>query len=508
MSNVSPIAITLDASSNVLLPPEPAPAIRLSHKCAGAFLHRAAQAAQNDQMVLLDEVAPLWRIAHNSPAAAAAPDRTAIKRLIDAVERALAQLPAGAARLHYAPRAKTVGPWRLVCAEGVRWRLEGADAAVGQNGLPTTGATDGSPALPDLPTLLAEPARTPPAISAFLQAVNRFSVAEDALRRGDCAESVAQWRAMLDELALSHAGQALTGLRLARALRRAGRFAEAQQALRHAALQARAVLGRAGDSLRAECALMAARLRFDVARADAVREIDFSALWQQTQQSLSHSLQAQWANLNALVVRRRLLALHEAGAPMPERMALHERQLGLYEAAMFWLLEDGDAYTLQAVAINLANYLNGTWMWLQWQGDTLDAWQGASLRAFALGHALLDRFDLPQDSAWDFIMLAQLYMDRPEVRAWLHEHPLAWPSGKSPADAAFYQKSIQIAEACGDRRQLIVAWDQLARWRRWHQPNLTACHEAVQQVEALMQQDAKLAADLKRDGFVPTRLPA
>ena len=168
--------------------------------------------------------------------------------------------------------------------------------------------------------------------------------------------------------------------------------------------------------------------------------------------------------------------------------------------------ETRQGHTLQAVVINLANYLNGTRVWLDLEGLALQDWMGASLHAFALGHTLLDRFDLPQDSAWDFIMLAELYMSNPDMRAWLAEHPLSWPHQQSPAHESFYRKAIEVAVACGDKRQLIVAWDQLARWWRWHQPNPAACAAAVHQVEALLAQDAKLAEDLKKDGFVPTRV--
>ncbi|MCA0325789.1 MAG: hypothetical protein LCH89_09330 [Proteobacteria bacterium] len=451
--------------------------------------------------VVLDELVSLWHEVSSTPTGMglAAPDRTAIKRLIEAVEAGLAQLPEGTARLSHPPRAKTVGPWRLVCASGVQWQLA-PQRAVG----PFAGTRE-APS-PDLPTLLAEAARNPVAITALLGLVNQFTLADDALRRGEYTDSALLWQTMLNELALSTCGQTLVGLRLVRALRRGGQFSQAHPVLKQAALQARATAGRAGDSLRAECALLAARLRFDVARVEAARELDFGQLWRHTQQSLSPSLQAQWANLHALVVRRRLLALHEAGAPLAERVAVHLHQLALYEAAIFWLLEDGDAYNLQAVVINLANYLNGVQVWLKPTDQARADWFEASLTAFALGHTLLDRFDLPQDSAWDFIMLGELYMGTPEVRAWLHANPLAWPGQQSPAHEGFYRKSIEVAVACGDQRQIIVAWDQLARWRLTFGQPEQATHAAAM-VRELLQQDAKLASDLARDGFAPVPAP-
>ena len=252
-------------------------------------MQRLLLSASQERAVVLREAEALWRSSHDpDTAAVAAPDRTAIKRLVEALETALAQLPAGAARLEYAPRTKTVGPWRLISAPEVRWVVEAA--AVNSVSPVTLDANE-------LPCLLSEPARDPAQLAHMLEAVNRFAQAEDALRRGQYEDGAQIWRGMLADSRLSGSAEALVGLRLARALRRAGQFEPARLALKQASLHARAAAGRTGDSLRAECAMAAARIKFDVARIEAVRDLDFEQLWRHAEKSLSPSLQAQWANL-------------------------------------------------------------------------------------------------------------------------------------------------------------------------------------------------------------------
>lgn len=297
--------ISLDVTSSQLVLMDTGEPIRLGHKYASAFLQRLLIASREEHAVVLGEAEALWRSAHDLDGmAVSVPDRTAIKRLVEAVEATLAQLPAGAAHLVYAPRTKTVGPWRLVTAPHVQWRIEG---------LPSQ--TDGAAIFDasELPRLMADLANESTRLADVLDAVNNFTLAEDSLRRGQYEDSAIAWRSMLEKLCLSSAGKALIGLRLMRALRRAGQFESARSALKQASLHARAVAGSTGDSLRAECAMAAARIKFDVARIEAVRDLDFEQLWRHAEKSLSPGLQAQWANLHALVARRRLMALHEAG---------------------------------------------------------------------------------------------------------------------------------------------------------------------------------------------------
>lgn len=86
----------------------------------------------------------------------------------------------------------------------------------------------------------------------------------------------------------------------------------------------------------------------------------------------------------------------------------------------------------------------------------------ALIQAWRLAQTIASRFDLPDDSAWDHIMLADLWLRHPAARALIVDDGRLWPNERSPATADFYHHGVEVARRVGDRRQEIMALDRCA----------------------------------------------
>lgn len=488
--------IKLDTSTGHLVI-DHLPPVTLAHHLACSFLQALVQAMHSGKSISTKDVAAIWQRSDRKLSLATRSqlrgelDRTAMSRLVAAVESALNLLPPGAAHLEYWPRHKTVGPWSLKCDAGIQWVLVNApepDDFLNLDLLPRLAAST----LTDVPAVPSED---------MYRTAQALVLAKDELQRGQCVAAVQYLTDALDQLELAEHGKALVTLRLFTPLQREGRFGEAYQALEQAALLAEHCGGPTGAGLRTECALLAARSRFNQARNTASETMNFGDLWRVAQSSPDAKALGQWASLYVLVMWRALTAQNRAGADLTTLNHTHVRILRLFEAAVFWLIQGGDVYQLQAVAINLATYLCRVHEWLDDSPGQAD-FMRQGLLWYGFGCMLVDRFDLPQDCAWDFILVGAVYLNNAQGRQILEQSPMIWPFGNSPKDQAFYTTSLQLARDFGDAQQKIFALDQLAQWQ--HQSGeFTASLKTMRERDEILEEDKHLADELYADGYKP-----
>lgn len=449
--------------------------ITLRHHKAGLFLGALIGAATQERALSAQEFVALWQ---QSGSGSAPPDRTAMRRVLAAVQDGLELvMPEGGARVQTAPRRLTVGPWQLVCEPDEDWQVINADS-LGHNG--------------------ASPPRLTPEIDphAWCTVALGLAVADDLNRQGLYADGAQVLAQQLQTLPLSDEAHGLWALRLVRCLRRTGEQATAGEWVRSARPCITRVKGRAGASLRGHWAMLDAWLAFDAAPNQTSRELDFGRLLSQIDAAPSAKLYWDWANLQGLALRRRIgqrLAQHTRDASVAQLVNEGHATFG---AAYFWVSLAQDAYHQQAVASNYAYFLH--WLFkarLLPSADAAVAW-------FRLAHTLVERFDLPQDSAWDFIMTAELYFENGALRQQIEADSLAWPAQKNPAERAFYLQSLELARRHGDARQQIWALNQYAKF-------LALQGEASEFQNIKRQRDLQMAAapamlaQMVLDGFVP-----
>ncbi len=497
------------------------------HQTAGflaALVHRAERTgAPADKQMSLAGMTALW----NTRLGTCEPDRTAMRRLLKSVHAGL-QAAQSASRVLSLPRKATVGPWWLEVAAGERWQvlapstvrkddvrkddartddvrthdtrtddvrtqdLDGLIALARESGGVDELVPGNAPESPSL-TLQREPAAT-------LNAVAALVVADALARQAQYADAVAHLGEVADELNLSAEGAAVFELRKIRWLRRSGQrdaalglITGAQAAVRHAHPQAR-------GGLAAELNLLAARLSYDTDPTRNADRINFERLGQQIDQAGSPKLLWEVANLQALASRRKLQALMARAVPvqLATLQRVNAQANDSFGAALYWLAVADDAYALQGVLVNYAYHLQ--WP-LQQQNTALV--QSATVvldvvKAWRLSQAMIEKFDLPEDSAWDFIMLADLWLGHSGARALMQTDWRLWPSQRSPAEAAFYERGVTLAGQTGDARQQVLALDRCAAFCK-ESGDWQRAVSALKERDDLMAQDAQLAAQVGKE---------
>ncbi len=328
--------------------------------------------------------------------------------------------------------------------------LERESGGVGE---PVRGEAARSPSL----TLQREPAAT-------LNAVAALVVADALARQAQYEDAVKHLSEMAAQLSLSPDGAAVFDLRIIRWLRRLGQRDAAWVLVEGAQEHVRRAHREAKGALTAELTLLTARLSYDADPTKNANKINFERLGQQIDQAGSPKLLWELANLQALTYRRKLQALMARTVP-PQLATLQRVNAQVnnsFCAALFWLAVADDPYHLQGVLVNYAYHLQ--WP-LQLQHTALV--QSAAVvfdvvKAWRLSQALIEKFDLPEDSAWDFIMLADLWLGHSGARDLMRNDWRLWPSQRSPAEAAFYERGVALARQTGDARQQVLALDRCA----------------------------------------------
>ncbi len=487
--------------------------VRLRHHQAGAFLAALVErlgGGTERQLCAVGFVA-LWRTVDGPTKVVGEPDRTAMRRVLRAVKDGLLALGC-TSRVMNAQRHDTVGPWWLVVGAEERWqvvdsrtgaphaRREAADSGGGDDGDLHTLPDANSPSKgesPPFPRLCVQ--RTP---AAALGVVAAVMIADDLARQAQYGDAVAHLASHQQALGLSAEARAVFAVRQVRWLRRSGLRAEAQAVMLAVAPSVRKAHPQVRGLLTAEFALQTARLTYDENPTGNAPKINFERLGQQIGQAGSAQLLWEVCNLQALACRRKLQALlaREVPAQAATLLRVAQQATDCFEAAFFWLTLAGDAYHLQAVLVNYAYHL-------QWPlshqlnhvalvstpdqiAHVVEAWR--------LSQAVIEKFDLPEDSAWDYIMLADLWLGQPQVRAVIRSDWRLWPGNRSPAVAAFYARGVELARQTGDARQQALALDRSAAFHKDNGDSELAQH-ALRELDGMRQADAELAAQLCKE---------
>ncbi len=366
------------AATNMLT--GPSGSVTLRHHQAGRFLAALVLAVPRAEGLSRAAFLADW---HTAPGTLG-PDRTAISRVVKAVQNGLSQA-GSASRVVSAPRKTTVGPWRMYAPATEDWRVD-SDAL----------SVLGSRSNPLQPNLCIAAQSTP---EDMLPAMTAVVIADALAQQALYTEAVQHINEHEPGLRLSSEGRALLLLRTVRWLRRLGRRADAEGALVAARAHARAAHPQARANLLAECAVQTARITYDKAPLRLASRINFNTLSDQIELAGSAQLSWECANLRALASRRKLQALL-ARAPQARSAdvaTIADDALRSFRAAFFWLLVNFDAYHLQAVLVNYAYHLQ----WLM--HETTPLLQAPNIAdvvgAWHLSQTIVEKFDLPEDSA-------------------------------------------------------------------------------------------------------------
>jgi hypothetical protein len=469
----------------------------LRHHQCGAFLAALVRCVDNpdEQRVCAVALAAAW----GDGLGACAPDRTAMRRLVAAAQRGL-QAVLSTSRVASLPRKATVGPWWLEVGPGEHFRVLPHGSI---DGLPTDTPlgrmradaallgkkTDGGPCL----AKGHEPA-------PIVNVVAALTVADALARHAHYQDAVEHLNEVADGLGLSAEGAAVFELRKVRWLRRAGQRAKARAVLVVAEALTRQAHRQARGALAPECALQSARLSYDVDPTKNVHTINFERLSQQIDQAGSPKLLWELANLQALASRRKLQALMLRAVPaQPSTLQCAAQQAqDCFGTALYWLAVADDPYHLQAVLVNYAYHLQ----WPTQQKKIALAQSAAdvatAVEAWRLSQALIEKFELPEDSAWDFIMLADLWLGHSGARKLMQTDWRLWPNQRSPAKAAFYERAVALAGQTGDARQQALALDRCAAFSK-ESGDWQRAAEALKERDALLAADTALATQVAKE---------
>jgi hypothetical protein len=404
-------------------------------------------------------------------------DRTGIKRLVEAADKALRDITnAETQRITHPARCLTTGPWQLLSKPHEQW--------VKQNDLMENPAADTNPALTQCgDALLAS------------KLAHDLAVIDALIHIGNYREAAQLLAIQLQRPALSDECSCLFGLRLVIALRNGAQLENIPSYLAGIELKAARLPVRLRTYFLGEVAMFRARELFNHSPVNASSKINFLQLRGHLDASPNTSTQWEWFNLKALTLRRHIEKQLQLYGPSPIIESLATQVLHEFSSAYFWTLISKNPYLNQAVACNYA--YNLYWLHSKNLYPNLDA----CIAWFKLAHTIVDKFDLPQDSAWDFLMLGDIYLSSHLARQLIKTDVLSWPEQTNPGHETFYQRALELARKYGDTRQEITALNQLAGFLQLqgsgHQ------RQAVQkQRDALMTLHKSVAAEMLKDGFI------
>jgi tetratricopeptide (TPR) repeat protein len=430
-------------------------------------------------------------------------NRAQLQRLFAALNEFLSLLPGRPLRLHTAPRQATVGPWALICTAPVRFH-DGQAKPPAQTG----------PALWPYPLLLrpknaGQGGLESTCVDTLHQLLSLLLIADSFSINGDYADAIETLQAVY-RLPLTAEAACLVWLREAQWQKRLGRF----DAARHLAGQ---VLANPPplDPAQLSCArFWLQRIDYDESPAENHASLWHSVTPPSAMQGADGRVLPDWHNLRALLARRRLLDLPraharaQAGEVGPDSpAALHECALNHFQSALYWVLQQRDWDRLLAYVANVGFHLQSVLPLGLASVSQVFAWHGLCL-------TYGDKFNLAQDSAWEFIFLGEFWLDH---HAELAARSLATPlthtvDDAHPSQQAFYTKALDKLKKCADARQYVIMWILYGRFVACHLlPSIpTQAQSAAKAVLAASIQDAiaalldshpKLLKALREEGY-------
>jgi hypothetical protein len=443
---------------------------RLRHHRAALFLASLIEAAERGAALSKEEFLASWATLDPQ----ASPDRTAISRIVQSVSEVLDLLFQDSnTRLLVPSRGLTTGPWRLQMQPHESWSVEHSKANL----------------------LEPEPVFTQSLSPLeWCNVANHLAIVDATTKAGLYLEATALIEQQPATYSLSDAGWCIWAMRLVRTHRRLGKTAASLEILSALCIRAQNLPLRQKAYFLNEATLLQARSDFDSTPSKASLNIDFERLRASIDAAPNSALQWEWCNLRALSIRRQIHHQLQISNESPLCVDLANEMVTTFGAAYFWAAAAKDQYHCQAIACNFAYTLH----WL----DERNLYAGleASVAWFRLAHTLVDRFDLPQDSAWDFLMVGELYLSSSKARALVAGDVLSWPEQTNPSKDVFYLRAIELAEQFGDPRQQIMALNQRVGFLKRHAQKKLADLVAIQR-DTLMAQHAATVTALEQDRF-------
>jgi len=384
-----------------------------------------------------------------------------------------------ASRLFHAPRRATVGPWWWSAQGGDSVAIEGA-AAVAETPLPQL-AADGT-------------ATTTAALCRQVLMCQSF-ISEGQLN--------AAMEALVDQSAWTGATPELHALRLIRlaevqALRRDFNGAE------KTVVQARHLLeGSQAAAIHLDGYLSLVHQRMVYARdpVGAYEQV-LSAMTVQIhhparlgQPGVDNHVRGLALNLAALC-ERRWIERHATQAARPLLEDHARRALRYWFAALFGFC----ASNQNALAHNMCS--NVAYMFQRLCELDIVPTPDDALAWYALAQAWHNRFDLPDDTVWEYIFIGDFWLDRQDVRDRLREDDarFGW-AGHHPATMEFYSYALGRAQEIGDPRQLAHAALNVWRFGRLS-GDAAGSNRGSQQLEAVLDEHPDLRPMLEAEGYV------
>lgn len=407
--------------------------------------------------------------------ASVVPDRTAIRRVVLAANQAIKTVlgdTTPAPRVHYALRSLTVGPWQLQRLPLQNWSVSDSSFT---------------------PELDSQGLRTPPDPMGWCVTGDELSKVDALQKEGQYAAALTQALAHLQQSDLRDEVWCLWAVRAVRLTRSLGQEKADCPLQLLLAQKAAQLTGHVGQHVRAEVALLAARTQFNIAPYNSSLNIDFPSLETKIGTAPSAGLRWELANLQGLAIRRQIDQLKKANANAVLIADMADQLLDTFAKAYFWAALVKDAHSCQAIACNMGNSL----YWLHSNG--LYSGLEAAVSWFKLAFTISDRFDLPQDSAWDFLMLGDMYLHCAPARKLIAENSLLWPGSSDPSTLGFYEKSAQMSNTYGNKRQQVLALHQLAEFLKKDQGQGAAQLTASKR-DSILVEHPELLKDLIDDG--------
>lgn len=392
-----------------------------------------------------------------------------------------ADLPqALSSRLFHLPRNATVGPWWWSVQSGDRVAVEGVLQAVSELVLPQLTASSSAAATAAL--------------------CRQMLVCQSLISEGQLN---AAHNALVDKCAWVSASPELHALRLIRlvevhSLRRA--FQEAEQAI----AQARLILATSQvatfqlDGYLKMAQQRMAYIRDPIGAYNEVLSVLYVQIYHPERfrsSGVDNHIRGQALNLAALC-ERRWIEQHAQSAAKQLLDAHAQRAMSYWSAALFGFLACSQHVQAHNICSNIA-YMFQRMCELKIQSSPDHA-----LTWYALSQAWHNRFDLPDDTIWEYIFIGDFWLARQDVRQLLRDEcdRFGW-AGQHPAQIEFYSYAMRRAQEIGDPRQLAHA-----ALNFWRYGQLTGCKAesslGLEQLEAVLAEHEDLREILYMEGYV------
>lgn len=420
------------------------------HKCA-LFVACLVEATNRNQALSFQALLAKWQAMDQH----AVPDRTSMRRIVSGVSTVFASIPLlGAKRLAFATRCKTVGPWTLQINKNERWTI--------QESMPI-GMGAHAPTLSTCTESIQ-----------MLNIVDRITTADDLARLGNFQSAQTYLAEQFDAEGgeCSPECMALIALRQIRFARLANDATVIQTALIASRWWIEKSPTQLKNYLLAEYGLIEARAQYHAAPVLFSTRFNGSRLEKQLSVADAPHLRAEWDQLQGLVMRRRMDALIEKGATRTEINLTAHRAIKLHESALYWTLATRNAYGTQSVVLNLAYLLQRAA-----QQGMPDGFEPA-LKAYRVAVNIAQLFEFPDDSGWDYIMFAELWLQEPQVRALVERDKLLWPSNRNPADSDYYTRLVELTHSIGDTDQMKYAQELQTAFRQLEKSKRTGSKQS------------------------------